>query len=175
MFGGKSAKDCSKYMEEQIIIVDENDQPIGSKPRSQVLESDIYRVSALNIYNPKGQVLLGKRADSKKNNPGLWAPIVNGTNAVDETYESNIIKEANEELGLQVDSVEFVSKIRVSEKYNFFVTFFRTNIASEVHFTFDPVEISETRWINKEDLYKELHESTELFVPKFLENIFPYL
>ena len=52
-------------MEEQIIIVDEKDNVIGSKPRSQIVDSDIYRVSALFVYNIEGEILLGKRAATK--------------------------------------------------------------------------------------------------------------
>lgn len=162
-------------MEEQIIIVDSNDQPIGSKPRSQVAVTDIYRVSALAVYDQKGRILLGKRSATKKNNPNLWAPLVNGTNAVGETYQSNIIKEAKEEIGLVLETVKFVNKLRISETYNFFVSFFKTIIHDESELVIDPSEIQQLRWFTKAQLFVELKNDPSSFVPGFLKNIFPSL
>jgi len=86
----------------KIIIVDENDNPIGLKERGTLdYDKDIYRVSALWITNSKGQILIARRALTKKQNPGKWGPGVAGTIDEGETYDSNIIKEAKEELGLQ--------------------------------------------------------------------------
>ncbi len=46
----------------QIIVVDENDNVIGSKSRDEIdYSKDIYRVSCLWVTNPKGEVLLAQR------------------------------------------------------------------------------------------------------------------
>ena len=88
-------------MTEKIIIVDEDDNIIGSKERNSIVSGDIYRVSALLIENSKGEILLAQRALTKKHDPGKWGPPVAGTVEEGETYESNIVKEAEEELGLK--------------------------------------------------------------------------
>ena len=57
-----------------IIIVDENDNIIGHKKRGTLDKKDIYRVSALWIQNPKGDILLAQRKFTKKHHPGRWGP-----------------------------------------------------------------------------------------------------
>jgi len=97
----------------EIPIVKNNDEIIKYKKRSEILENDIYRVSSLWITNSSGEVLLAKRAKIKKNHPGVWGPAVSGTVEKDETYYENILKETNEEIGLDVDFVkENISELK---------------------------------------------------------------
>src|SRR3989338_11488629 len=108
-----------------IIIVNENDEIIGFKKRGTLKPEDIYRVSALWIENSKGEVLLAQRSFSKKHHPGLWGPAVAGTNEEGETYEENIIKEAEEEVGLKDIHLKKWFKKRTSTDYNHFTQFFK--------------------------------------------------
>lgn len=85
------------------IIVDKNDNEIGLKSRSEITTNDIYRVSSLWVvvpYDESYKVLIAQRSFSKKNDPGVWGPSVAGTVDEGEAYEQNIIKEAEEEIGL---------------------------------------------------------------------------
>ena len=75
-----------------VIIVNEKDEVIGSKPRDDRNQTDIIRVSGLLVFNPKGEVLLSRRGLNKINDPGKWGPSVAGTVEEGETYASNIIK-----------------------------------------------------------------------------------
>ncbi len=82
-------------------IVDSNDNPIGAKHRQDKQYDDIYRVAALWLTDSiTGDVLLAQRKWTKKNNPGKWAAAVSGTVEPNETYEINIVKEIEEEIGL---------------------------------------------------------------------------
>ena len=56
-------------MTEQIIIVNDLDKVIGYKERDKMTSKDIYRVSVLWIINSKGEILLAKRALTKKSDP----------------------------------------------------------------------------------------------------------
>lgn len=49
-------------MSARIIIVNDRDEIIGYKERGTLAQQDIYRVSALWIKNPLGNILLAKRA-----------------------------------------------------------------------------------------------------------------
>ena len=102
------------------IIVNENDEIIGYKGKGTLEKSDIYRVSALWIQNSKGDILLAQRKLTKKHSPGKWGPAVAGTNDEGESYESNIIKETEEEIGLKGYGFKKRDKFRRSEKNNFF-------------------------------------------------------
>lgn len=108
----------------KIIIVNENDEIIGYKPRDSLNRQDIYRVSALWIKNSKGDILLAQRSFSKKHHPGKWGPAAAGTVEDGETYDSNIIKEAEEELGLTGYRFENGPKALVSGNYPYFRQFY---------------------------------------------------
>lgn len=89
------------YMSKELVtIVDEQDNILGVKARDDLGSKDIVRISVLWIENSKGQVLLQQRSLAKKTGPGKWGPAVAGTVESHETYASNIIKEAEEEIGL---------------------------------------------------------------------------
>src|SRR5579883_3197132 len=86
--------------QEELAIVDEHDKLISTKAREAIQPSDIYRVAALWLTNPAGDVLLAQRKWTKKHDPGKWGPAVAGTVNSSETYGTNIYKEAQEEIGL---------------------------------------------------------------------------
>jgi isopentenyl-diphosphate Delta-isomerase len=77
-------------MSEKIIIVDENDNVVGAKEKSDIdYSKDIYRSSALWIFNSGGEILLAQRSVKDDRHPGHWGPAVAGTVDEGETYESN--------------------------------------------------------------------------------------
>jgi len=89
-------------METQVIIVDKDNNIIGHKSRSELTSEDIYRVSAVRITDENGKILLGQRALTKKKNPWKRWSSVAWTLELGETYESNIIKEIEEEIGIKM-------------------------------------------------------------------------
>jgi isopentenyldiphosphate isomerase len=105
-------------------VVDENDKTIGHKEKDELSPTDIYRVSRLVILNSKGQILMAQRALTKKKDPGAWGLAVEGTVEEGETYESNIRKEANEEIGITLGSIELGPRFRRRGKYNHFCQVF---------------------------------------------------
>jgi len=56
----------------KVIMVDKNDNVVGSKERDSVGSGDIYRTSALWVTNSGGDILVAQRAFKKKNDPGKW-------------------------------------------------------------------------------------------------------
>ena len=152
----------------RIIIVNESDEIIGYKERGILDKEDIYRVSALQVENSKGQVLLAQRKFTKKKNPGKWGPAVAGTNDEGETYESNIIKEAKEELGLVKFDLKVLGKKRINEenKSNFFGMRFSTIIDKDIsEFKIQEEEVEQIKWFDKEELKKLIGENKEMFIP----------
>ncbi len=152
-------------MKSKIIIVDEKDNIIGYKDRDSIKREDIYRVSALWITNSNGDILLAQRALTKTHGPGKWGPAVAGTNDKGETYEMNIIKEAEEEIGLKNIKPKLVIKVRRSEEYNYFVQWFLLKIDKPIsEFSRDPVEVERIKWFSKEELLKDIHTNPKMFV-----------
>jgi len=138
----------------KIIIVNDEDEGVGVKDRETLdYSKDIYRVSALWIANNHGQSLLAKRAYTKKHNPGKWGPAVAGTVEEGETYESNITKEADEELGIKNVKLKKAIKELVRGRYKHFTQWFFLKIDKNVEdFTFNKDEVVEIKWFSMEEV-----------------------
>lgn len=147
----------------KIIIVDKKDKVIGAKERKDLdYKKDIYRVSALWITNSKGQILLARRAYSKKQNPGKWGPAVAGTNDEGETYDSNIIKEANEELGLKNINSKKWKKELVKGKHKHYTQWFILNLDINLKdLKINKKEVAEVKWFDKQEIIKIINTNSD--------------
>ncbi len=148
-------------MSSKIIIVDDNDDIIASKERESLEVKDIWRVSALWLTNSKGEILMARRALNKIHNPGKWGPAAAGTVEEGETYDFNIIKETEEELGLK--NLEFKKGPKTKNstgKYNYFCQWYSAkNDKPAEEFKIQKSEVAEVRWFTKEELKKKLQEN----------------
>ncbi len=162
----------------KIIIVDKEDQIIGYKERNDWDKSDIIRVSALWICNSAGESLIAQRSFSKARSPGCWAQSVAGTVEEGETYESNIVKEAEEELGLKIRIEDVVSaeKNFTDTDHPYFVQmyFYKTDMPIS-EFILRAEEVASVRWISLEDLSKWFAEKPEDFTPAFCACLSSYI
>lgn len=155
----------------KVPVVDDKDKIIGIKDRGDLLDSDIYRVSALWIINSKGQILLAKRALNKEKDPGLWGPAVAGTLEENETYESNIIKEAKEELGVEGYTFKLGPKLRVVFPHNHFTQWFTLVLDKPLdYFKIQEEEVDSIKWFDKDELLREMQDSPEKFIKAFVKD-----
>ncbi len=148
-----------------IPIVNEQDEIIGYKLRSQVKKGEIYRVSALWVKNSKGDILLAQRGLNEPNSPGIWGPAVAGTVEQDETYQNSIVKEAAEEIG--VTRVDFTPgpKRRHSEKFDYFTQWYTAVIDKPAaDFVTQKEELEQVRWFTRKELTKELREHPDQYL-----------
>lgn len=150
-----------------ITIVDENDNVISSKERGLTTSDDIYRVSALWLTNSNGEVLLAQRRFNKKHDPGKWGPAVAGTVDEGESYESNIYKEAEEEIGL------IGVKLRLGPKqiingglHRFFCQWFLAKVDKDnKEFKIQETEGEQVAWVPIKRLKDELKNNPTKFTP----------
>lgn len=146
----------------KIIIVNENDEIIGHKFRDIIKHEDIYRVSALWIKNSKGDVLLAQRSLNKQHDPGKWGPAVAGTNDEGDSYELNIIKETEEEIGIKDIDFEKAKKFRRTGRYNNFCQWFVATVDQEADkFKIQNEEVEQIKWFTKQELKKELENNPQ--------------
>ncbi len=158
-------------MKKQMIpIVDERDKLICYKERGSIKSGEIYRVSSLCIINSKNQILLARRALTKSHNPGKWGLSVEGTVEKGETYDSNIIKEAEEELGLNGIKPVKGLKVRVKSLYNYFCQIYHLKIDKEPkEFKIRKEEIEEIKWFPKKQFFKLVNDCPENFIENMKE------
>jgi len=108
----------------------------------------------------------------KKNNPGKWGPAVAGTNDEGETYESNIIKEAEEEIGLK--NYQFKKSLyRFSDgKHKYFSQLFFALVDKELdEFTIQKEEVEQIKWFTKDELLQKIKTSPDSFLKGLMEYI----
>lgn len=146
----------------KIPIVNEQDEIIGYKEREEKAPGDIIRASGLWVTSPDGYTLLAQRSFKKKNGPGMWGPAVAGTVEEGETYESNIIKEAEEEIGL----IEFTpilgpkNRVQPVNGYgNLWGQWFTAIVDRSYQFKKQDEEVEQIKWFSKDELNKLLKET----------------
>jgi isopentenyldiphosphate isomerase len=166
-------------MSSLLTLVDEDDNDIGTKDKDKLSPDDIYRVARLILINPKGELLLAQRAFVKKMDPGVWGLAVEGTVEADETYDSNIRKEAQEEIGVTLGRLELGPKLRMRGKFNHWCQFFITTIDLELDLlVLQKDELETVRWCSKAAIQEEVASYPERFGYNFdliLEKVLPYL
>src|SRR6185503_1888906 len=116
----------------KIPIVDEKDNFLYLKdPNKRDLRKEVTRGSALWVINEKGEILLAKRSKKKWNLPNVWGPSVAGSIEESESYEYNVVKEAQEEIGIKLDEVTLGPKRRESDSHEFFCQYFFAQVSSD--------------------------------------------
>lgn len=97
---------------EHIEIVNEfSGKPTGVVlPRHEVIAKEAWCRST-NVYtlNHRGEVLCHQRSLTKERLPGVWSTHLGGHVGMDETYESNALKELEEEAGIAVPAKKLIA------------------------------------------------------------------
>jgi isopentenyldiphosphate isomerase len=156
----------------RIIIVNDQDMVIGNKERNMLGPEDMFRVTALWITNSHGDILLAQRKHTKKNNPSKWGPAVAGTVEEDETYDSNIIKEADEEIGLKDIMPSIGPKQLVRGDHIHFCQWYILLVNKPIEaFAIQEEEVDQIRWFSHHDLERALGSHPEQFVNAMQQGI----
>lgn len=155
-------------------IVDKNNKLIGHKWKEEFNpSSDIYRVSGLWLRNSKGEVLLARRSPQKKNGGGLWGPAVAGTLEYDESYESNIVKEIQEEIGITDLALERgETRFVEGEGRKYFCTYFYGVSDLPVEsFTVEKDAVEEVKWVNEKLALEDMDNHPDRYLLSMVDNI----
>ncbi len=148
-------------------IVDDTDTLTGLKERQKIdPKVDCYRASALWLTHVNGQILIAKRHSMKDTYPGIWGPAVAGTLEEGETYETNMYKEAMEEIGLTNTELMLGPKMKFeSPRKHFTQWFLGTCDWSIADFTLQPTEVEKVAWISVNDLLEDVRMYPSKYVP----------
>lgn len=154
-------------MKEQNIEVDENDNIIGSRPRTDFYTGKhIHRSTYLILLNSKNQILLQKRASTKEWYPNLYTFAVARTVQKGETYEESMKKGLKEKICISTP-IKFLFKHRFYDKSD---RAFRAVFIAKSDEKPKPnkKDIAEIKWININTLRKDIIEHPEKYAPPFI-------
>ncbi len=114
------------------------------------------------LVDENNELLLAKRADLKKRDPGLWGPSVTGTIEPQESVEQALARETEEELGLISKEYDAVYLFEVDfahpdgETRHF--TVYTARVARDIteHIVLDENEVARVCWMSIADVRKLL-------------------
>lgn len=161
---------------EKINIVDELNNIIGVKYRDEIdYQIDRYQCTGLFITNSTGEVLVAQRKLTKEKDPGKWSCAVAGTVEEGETFESNIYKEAEEEIGLTGVSFDLGPLQKNEKPRKNYAQWFTAKVDLPITaFVLQEDEVEQLLWVNAEDLIEDVKSHPDKYVPSF-KSILPQL
>jgi len=157
-------------MSEEIFdVVNERDEVIGRRPRSEVHRLGLmHRATHVLVFNKRGEVFLQKRSMTKDRQPGLWDSSASGHVDSGEDYDACVVRELREEIGLQVSKVpQRMFKLAASpETHQEHVWVYRCE--AEGPFQLHPEEIECGDWFAPEEVTRWMKERPEEFASALL-------
>jgi len=159
-------------MEEYVILVDQDDNPIGKedKVKCHLPNGKLHRAFTALIFNGDGKLLLTKRSEGKMLWPNDWDGTVASHPRESETYVSSAERRMPEEIGISC-------KMNYMNKFEYHVPYKDIGSENEICGTligivddFDEMclikdEISEIKWINPDKLKNELQQNMDVYCP----------
>ena len=159
-------------MEEFVILVDGNDNPIGKeeKVKCHLPNGKLHRAFTALIFNKEGKLLLTRRSDSKMLWPGEWDGTVASHPREGETYVSSAERRMPEEIGI-------TCQMNYVNKFEYHVPYKDIGSENEVCGTLVGVvddfdesslikdEISAIKWISPDELKTELEDNLDIYCP----------
>ena len=157
--------------EELVVLVDNNNNPIGTAEKDTVHTTDtpLHRAFSLFIFNSHNQVLLTKRASSKKTFPGVWTNTVCGHLAPEETSVAAATRRLSEELHIHGVKITDLAPYR----YRFADTsgIVENEICPIVigYFDGDPIpdpkEVDDWKWVSWNEFTEEIKKNSSPYSP----------
>lgn len=163
-------KDNAQKASELFDVVDEADQVIGQKTRSEVhAEGLIHRAVHVFVIGKKGQLLLQKRSVLKDVHPGAWDSSVAGHVDAGESYEQACIRELEEEMGIVMDEApQEIGHIQPCEGTGWeHVKLYR--VAHSGPIVYPAAEIDSALWLPTQEVQAWLAARPEDFASGFIE------
>lgn len=170
-------------MEEFFDILDEKGNYIGKiETRDKCHKEGLYhKAVVVFIINSKNQVLLQKRSSNKRLWPNMWDVTAGGHVLAGEFGFQAIIREANEELGIELNKNEMTflgasisQQIRGDIINKHFNEYYIVNKdLDETKLKLQKEEVSEVKWINKSEITERIKNNYNQITDK--EGCWEYL
>jgi len=158
-------------MPEYVILVDQNDQPIGTREKLQTHQDGaLHRALSIFVFNSNGQMLLQQRAYGKYHSGGLWSNTCCTHPRPDESTLEAAHRRLREEMGFDCELVEIFSftyhaeldmNLIEHEYDHVFVGLYE----HDPHLNADEAEA--WKWMDVPALQDDLKERSDVYTPWF--------
>ena len=159
-------------MEEQVILVNTNDQPIGLMPKMEAHEKGtLHRAFSVFILNDKGELMLQQRALHKYHSPGLWTNTCCSHQRDGETNIAAGKRRLQEEMGFVTDLRGVASFIYKAPLNNGLTEHELDHIMiGKFNGTpnINPEEVADWRWMSVETIRENIQNQPENYTVWFI-------
>ncbi len=154
-----------------VILVDENDQPIGTMEKIEAHEKALlHRAFSVFIINQKGEIMLQQRAWHKYHSPLLWTNTCCSHQRVGETNLEAGKRRLKEEMGFEVSLKElfhfiykapFDNGLTEHELDHVMIGYYNEEP------NINPEEVESWKWMGIKDIRKDMTENPEIYTVWF--------
>lgn len=159
----------SSSAEDIFDIVNERDEVIDRKPRSEVhARGLLHRAVHVLVFNSQGEIFLQKRSMKKDRQPGVWDSSCSGHVDAGEDYDQTAVRELGEEIGLKLSvPPQRLFKINAcAETDAEFVWVYRCE--NNGPFQLQPDEIEKGDWFSPDYVSQWIEEKPQEFATAFV-------
>ena len=159
-------------MEEQVILVDEQDNPIGLMPKLEAHQKALlHRAFSVFILNAKGELMLQQRAKHKYHSPGLWTNTCCSHQRDGETNIQAGKRRLQEEMGFSTELKEVTSFI-YKAPFDNGLTEHEFDHVLLGYYEDDPVinldEVSSWKWMSLEEVKYDIDQNPDRYTIWFV-------
>ena len=152
---------------EKVILVDENDLPIGEMDKLEAHQKNcLHRAFSIILWNDKNQMLIHQRAEGKYHSAGLWTNTCCSHPRPEELTLAAVHRRLHEEMGIATELKHAF--------YFVYQTDLENNLAEhELDHVFlgkfdgipnvNPEEAQDFRWVSLEDVRSEIQTNPNQF------------
>lgn len=158
---------------DEVVLLDDDGTPLGTHDRVAVHTTDtpLHLAFSVHLFNRRGEVLITRRAVTKKTWPGVWSNSCCGHPRPDEPVEDAVRRRVREELGLEVtDLVSALPDFRYravdasgiveNEICPVFVGFVTSDAVTP-----DPAEVGAHAWVPWSDFVAAVRATPQVYSP----------
>ena len=158
-------------MEEQVILVNEKDEPIGLMGKMEAHEKGLlHRAFSVFVFNSKQEMLLQQRAACKYHSPNLWTNTCCSHPRAGETNQQAGERRLQEEMGLQVPLQEVFSFIYKAPFDNGLTEHEYDHVLigySDAQPQINPEEVASWKWLSLEAIKEDMLQAPERYTAWF--------
>lgn len=168
----------SLHQDELLDIVNEHDEVIGQRWRSQLDLGKDYTIRSINVFieNEHGQLWIPRRSPHKKILPLALDMSVSGCVSSGETYEQAFAREVAEEVNLDINKVpwEFLGYLTPHDSgVSFFMKVYKIRVNDVPNFNQD--DFCEYYWLKPQEVMHKItvgKEQTKASMPILLKKFY---